>query len=52
MGYALKMFGNKKASFQLYETINKNVEGYNWDEINRDRKHLSKEPLPYKTEYK
>ena len=52
MAYALKMFGNKKASFQRYETVNRDVEGINYDLLNEDRKELGKEPLPYKTEFK
>ncbi len=51
MGYALKMFGRKKASFQHYETINKNVDGYNWDLINEDRKSIRSEPIVEQIKY-
>ena len=51
MTYVLKMNGNKKASYQYYIEENKDVDGWNWDKINKDRIQCGLKPLPYTTKY-
>jgi len=45
-------FTKQQPSYTRYANINKNVEGVNWEEVNKTRKELGNEPLPYKTQYK
>ena len=43
--------GRNVPTFALYIKANENVEGYNWDEINVDRRQVGNEEFPEKTKF-